>query len=230
MTKKELTFADILDFQTKVIEWNQIFGINPDSKEYIGLYQQLTFEECFKENELVESVEKGDMVGVADALADNLFTCLQWAVLDGKPLTLDDKQWFDRVVKGNDMKTIALEQYKDAIIDEDSYKAQTALLHLLESYSDVIDIIGAFNLVHESNLSKAVHESKEIDIAAEITYIEAQGRYGNITCVKSGEYWVFKAGQDLRDSITFDKPKVVKSSHFLDVNDLGGLSQFIYEE
>lgn len=228
MTKKELTFADILDFQTKVIEWNKIFGINPDSKEYIGLYQQLTFEECFGTDELVESVEKGDMVGVADALADNLFTCLQWAVLNGKPLTLDDKQWFDRVVKGNIMKNIALEQYKDAIIEEDSYKAQTALLHLLESYSDVINIVGAFNLVHKSNLSKAVHESKDIDIAAEIAHIESQGRYGDVTCVKSGEYWVFKAGQDVRDGVTFDKPKVVKSSLFLDLDDLGGLGQFVY--
>lgn len=228
MTKKELTLADILAFQTKVIDWNQIFGINPDSKEYTGLYQQLTFEECFKENELVESIEKGDMVGVADALADNLFTCLQWAVLDGKPLTLDDKQWFDRVVKGNDMKTIALEQYKDAVVNGDSYKAQTSLLHLLESYSDVIDIIGAFNRVHESNLSKAVHESKDIDISAEIANIESQGRYGDVTCVKSGEYWVFKAGQDVRDAVVFDKPKVVKSSHFQDVNNLGGLGQFVY--
>lgn len=228
MTKKELTFADILDFQTKVIEWNQIFGINPDSKEYTQLYQQLTFEECFKKDELVESVEKGDMVGVADALADNLFTCLQWAVLDGKPLTLDDKQWFDRVVKGNNMKTIALEQYKDAVIKGNSYKAQTALLHLLESYSDVIDIVGAFNLVHESNLSKAVHESKDIDIAAEIAHIEEQGRYGDVTCVKSGEYWVFKAGKDIRDGVTFDKAKVVKSSYFLDLDDLGGLGKFVY--
>jgi hypothetical protein len=228
LTKKELTFADILDFQTKVIEWNQIFGINPDSKEYTGLYQQLTFEECFKENELVESIEKGDMVGVADALADNLFTCLQWAVLDGKPLTLDDKQWFDRVVKGNNMKTIALEQYKDAVIEGDSYKAQTALLHLLESYSDVIDIVGAFNLVYESNLSKAVHESKDIDISAEIAYIESQGRYGDITCERSGEYFVFKAGQDVRDDVVFDKAKIIKSSLFLSVEDLGGLSSFVY--
>ena len=43
-----------------------------------------------------------------------------------------------------------------------------------------------------------------------------------------GEYFVFTAGRDVQSGVVFDTPKVVKSSRFVDVEELGGLLEFVY--
>jgi len=228
LIKNKLTFDNLLKFQSDVISWNSIFNIKPTDSGYTSLYQQLTYEECFGEGELIDSLEKEDTVGILDALVDLIFTAFQWATLSGCNLQEEDRDWYDNVVVGNTAKDFYLEELKRTILKEDAFASQTALIHLLESYSEDFDIVGAFNLVLESNTTKAVHVSKGVDIEQEIAYIESQGRYGDITCERSGEYFVFKAGQDVRDGVVFDKAKIIKSSLFLSVEDLGGLGFFVY--
>lgn len=228
MIKKELEFFDVLYFQKKVIEFNKVLGINSHDKQYADLYKSLSYEECFGTGELVESVEKGDMVGIADGLADSIFTVFQWAFLEGCEITSLDELYFYKVVKKPHDKDISLLNFKDAILRESAFEAQSCLLHLLEAYSEDMDVVAVFNRVLESNMSKAVHKSKDIDIVSEVKYIEKQGRYGNVICVESGDYFLFKAGSDIREGTKFSKPKLIKSRQFLDVDDLGGLQCFIY--
>jgi len=225
LTNKLLTFDNVLYIQQSVKKWNEIFGIYEGDSKFSPLYQQLSYEECFKGGELLDSLEKGDKVGVLDALGDLSFTVFQWALCEGQPLELTERSGYDKVVVPNPCKTLYLKRLKDAILNKDSFGAATNLIHLLYSYSYEFDIVGAFNVILESNTSKALLKSKCVDIQKEIDYITSQGRYRDVVVEESGEYYVFKAGRDLRDGVVFDKPKVVKHSQFKDVS---GLEHFIY--
>ena len=223
-----LTFADVLEMQRKVVQWNKLFGINPTDKEYIPLYHELSKEEFFGEGEFLESWDKRCDKGILDGLCDMVFTTFQWGVLEGCPLVTSDRDWVEKV------DTLAPEIHISVIGSSLPYKKCGAfdivseLIYLLVQASTQYNVKAAFDRVCESNYSKAVHKDKNVDIEKEIEYITSQGRYGDITCETSGDYIIFKAGKDIRSGVVFDKPKVVKSSFFVDVEELGGLACFKY--
>lgn len=226
--KKELTFANMLYMQDKVVNWNKIFGINSTDSEFTTLYGQLTSEECFGEGELLDSLEKDDQAGVLDALIDLVFTGFQWSVLSGVSLEEYEDKWFNEdVVTGTFSREILVDMLAHYIKQGSASSTQTILVNLLYQYSEVFDIMAAFERVLESNMSKAIHVEKHVDIKQEVAMIEEQGRYGDITFNQQGDYFIFKAGKDLRENVTFDKPKIIKSTHFKSVEDLGGLEEFI---
>lgn len=224
MTHKRLTIEDLLYMQDKVVEWNKIFGIYPSSKEMVPLYQALSHEEFFGEDEFLESYKKGDHEGILDGCADLAFTVMQWAVMSGYFIRETDKSVL--IPPSNVDFEISCLEYE--ISHKFAWEAQTALMTVLYLLSEKYDILGAFDRVCESNYSKALHKDNSVDIEAEIEYILSQGRYEDITCEESGDYYVFKAGKDLQSGVVFDKGKVVKHSKFVSVEDLGGLSEFVY--
>jgi hypothetical protein len=86
-----------------------------------------------------------------------------------------------------------------------------------------MDIVGAFNEVAESNLSKFIRvgtgeisPQQLADFANECNQIESQGRYSNVHWKRQGEYVVFLDGNG----------KIVKPSTFKEPN----LEQFIKGE
>ncbi len=228
--KKEiniLTFADVLEMQRKVVQWNKLFGINPTDKQYITLYRELSKEEFFDKGEFLESWDKRCDEGILDGAADESFTTFQWAVLDGNSIDPSDEDWFDGIDADSDI-TPYIQGLGKELERGNSFASQTELLHILKRLSTKYNVKAAFDRVCESNYSKAVHKDKNVDIEKETAYITSQGRYGEITCETSGDYVIFKAGKDIRSGVVFDKPKVVKSSFFVDVEELGGLACFKY--
>ncbi|MCP3686086.1 MAG: hypothetical protein GY861_25855, partial [bacterium] len=189
-------------------------------------YATLSLEECFGEGEFLESWKKGDHEGVLDGIADMCFTVMQWNVLNGDDLTMKD-EWIvkDLLVQSEEH---LVEDLCRAIETKNHMDSITYLVALLKFKSKEYDIVGVFNRVHKSNLSKAVHVKSGVDTDKEVDYILSQGRYEDITVVKSGDYLVFKAGRDSRSGVVFDKAKVIKSRQFVDVQDLGGLLEFVY--
>lgn len=224
-----LTFTDVLEMQHKVVQWNKLFGINPTDKEYIPLYHSLSKEEFFDKGEFLESWNNDCDEGILDGAADLTFTVFQWAVLSGFNMEPIDECWFEGIESCSEIT-----HYVNALGLElevkggKSFGVQTVLLYILKGLSAKYNVKAAFDRVCESNYSKAVHKDKNVDIEKEIEDITSQGRYGDITCETSGDYVIFKAGKDIRSGVAFDKSKVVKSSFFVDVKDLGGLACFKY--
>jgi NTP pyrophosphatase (non-canonical NTP hydrolase) len=139
---------------------------------------------------------------------------------DGYPLMReleDTSQWaYTHWNPKREVDQIDKEMALDAIAD----KLVTAigLAYMLN-----MDIVGAFNEVAESNLSKFIHVGKDelspqqlTDFANECNQIELQGRYSNVQWKRQGEYVVFLDGNG----------KIVKPSTFKEPN----LEQFIKGE
>ena len=233
--KFNFTFDDLLYIQQSVIDWNIIFGIKPEDSQYVSLYHSLSKEEFNGKGEFYPSLMAGEIEGIADGLGDMCFTVFQWAVLDGN-MMLDnyDRSWFDKIVVGNLVHDQHVSELDKHLVEGNSFGAQTSLIHLLYYYSrKEYDVMGIFNRIKESNYSKAVKKEKVVDVQDEIDYIKEQGRYGDISCEEvvapnGEEYYIFKAGQDVRSGVVFDKPKVIKSRQFVSVEELGGLYEFIF--
>ena len=222
-----LTFADVLEMQRKVVQWNKLFGINPTDKEYIPLYKSLSDEEFFGDSEFLESWNKKCEEGQLDGAADLSFTTFQWAVLDDNCIDPADECWFEGIGADSDI-TPYIEGLGKELERGDSFASQTELLHILKRLSTKYNVKAAFDRVCESNYSKAVHKDKNVDIRAEIDYITSKGRYADITAEESGDYIIFKAGMDVESGVVFDKKKVIKSRQFVDIPELGGLLEFKY--
>ena len=233
MEKKVLTGADILYMQEQVIKFNEIAGNNVKDKSLIPLYKSLTEEELLGEDELIDSWNKGDMVGVLDGLIDSVFVSFYWTVLNGDGFNKNSAdKWYETAIDEVDTYSTEelLSSLKYELTSDNPFGYQTNFMILLYKLSEKFDIVSAFDIINESNLSKFVDSKKEggvdqQDLDLELKYIESQGRYGGVNYHKVGDYYVFTAKEDVKNDVVFTKSKIVKPSSFKEVE---GLERFIY--
>lgn len=233
MEKKVLTGEDILYMQEQVIKFNEIAGNNVKDKSLIALYKSLTEEELLGEDELINSWNKSDMVGVLDGLIDSVFVSFYWAVLNGHGFSKNNTdKWYKSAV--DEVDTYSTEELlgflRDHLKHDNPFGYQTDFTVLLYKLSEKFDIVSAFDIINESNLSKFVNSNREggveqQDLDLELKYIGSQGRYGGVDYHKVGDYYVFTAKEDVKNNVVFTKSKIVKPSSFKEVE---GLEQFIY--
>lgn len=233
MEKKVLTGEDILYMQDQVIKFNEIAGNNVKDKSLISLYKSLTEEELLGEDELIDSWNKEDMVGVLDGLIDSVFVCFYWAVLNGYGFSKSSSdKWYETAI--DEVETYSTEELLSFLVDElkfdNPFGYQTNFIILLYKLSEKFDIVSAFDIINGSNLSKFVNVNRkegvdQQDLDLEVKYISSQGRYGGVNYHKVGDYYVFTAKEDVKNNVVFTKSKIVKPSSFKEVE---GLEQFIY--
>lgn len=233
MEKKVLTGADILYMQEQVIKFNEIAGNSVKDKSLIPLYKSLTEEELLGEDELIDSWNKCDMVGVLDGLIDSVFVSFYWSVLNGYGFNKNSAdKWYETAV--GEVDTYSTEELlsflKDELTLDNPFGYQSIFMILLYKLSEKFDIVSAFDIINESNLSKFVNSKrkggvKQQDLDLELKYIGSQGRYGDVGYHKAGDYYVFTAKEDVKNNVVFTKSKIVKPSSFKEVE---GLEQFIY--
>lgn len=224
-----LTIEDLLYMQDVVVNWNKIFGIEVGDKSRVDLYAKLSFEEMFDKNEFMQSYEQGDHTGIMDGLADMTFTVFMWALLESEEniIELDDAFLLEPTQLYPEQTLI--NSLSCTIAAKEAFNSQTHLLQLLHLMSARYDVMGAFNRVAESNFSKAIDtKAISVDTDQEIKLIEEAGRYADVTCESVDDYLVFKAGKDVETGVTFEGKKIIKSTHFVSVEDLGGLMEFKY--
>ena len=232
-----LSAQDIKDFTQTVIDFNALIGndlltTDPVMKaKLLKTYNTLSMEEITGEGELAESLEKGDKEGSLDGICDLLYTGLAYCVLEGGKCNLNrGEEWFDNEVwKGDSHSSFVEESIHDMIYSLEKnkvYAFQTELLILLGHLHHKMDIVAGFKRVTESNFSKAMLTSSIENVGQEIQTIIDKGRYTGVATREVGEYTVFTATGDLREGKTFASPKVIKSSQFKDVSELGGLLEF----
>lgn len=236
--KPSLTAKDFLHMQDKVIKWNELAGnVIPKLGRAIDLdlvktYRQLSHEEVFGKNELLQGFEENDLEMIADGLCDCVFTVFMWAALDRTPLDPKrDLDWLEKVERrdevivndNDDPKNLADHLGKD-VKEDDAFSAQTHLIILLQTMNTKIDVMAAFEKVCESNYSKFPLTCEVPDPLEECKLIEKKGRYVGITCktLDEGRRYVFLANAEVcGDKVkAYGKPKIVKSRQFVDVQDL----------
>ena len=218
--------SDIKQMLSDVVTFNTIMGNSLDNKDLISTYESLTKEEFFGKGEFKDSYIKGDLEGQLDGLCDLVYTCGYWALLEGYNLennvgtALD---FTDNTFLSDDIKDL---EY--SINEGLSAYALNNLITILskKEVTSKFDIVGAFNEVKRSNLSKFV-PAESVDIDEEVTYIESVGRYADISVeeieTEDGVLLAFKAGKDLQNNVTFKKPKLIKTRNFSEPQ----LEQFI---
>lgn len=223
-----ITYKDILDMQQKVIRFNEVMGNDVNDKSLIPTHINLTKEES---KELLQAYKDDNHEEVIDAIIDIFFTGCYWWVLDDFTLTGADpwfKEGYWTQSQGAIVEDIGyvLDTVNTRAISSTIHDFQCNFLHLIGNVSKVYNLVGAFERVYQSNMSKTCLK-KDVDVEKEIEYIETQGRYSDVFAEENGEYVVFKARKDLQEGNFFENGKIVKSSEFVSVEDLGGLGEFI---
>jgi hypothetical protein len=230
-TKKILTPDDIYYMQSEVTKWNGVFNNLSTDKSLIPTYENLVREEWGGKGEYYESYLAGDLVGRADGICDLIFTGMMLAALNECHYTENDRRWLEIVCSRHEIELNDEVRNIHSWIDEMTFmhnKLAATLPYLLRAESEYMDIRAAFDRVLESNYSKAIHISANVDIEAEIALVESQGRYAEVFAEVNGEWIILRAHRDLQEGKYFEKGKIAKSSLFKDVKDLGGLDEFIY--
>lgn len=219
---------DIIAFQDKVLEWNNLFGNSVTNKDLIEDYRNYTLEEVGGKNELVYSAIKGDEEGVLDAICDVIYTGFMYLALNGKQFS-QDAAFADISSSMSDMSAgVAM---KLALEKKDVDKFQLYLINYLNYAKSKFYIKKAFSRVTESNFSKAfVLKDGETshDLYKYKEAVEKAGRYQDIFFEYHDGRYIAKAKTDLRENKTYSAGKIVKSDYwFKSVEALGGLKEFI---
>ncbi len=213
----KLTVQDVLGMISEVANFNLKMDNSLENKKLIDSYHKFTHEEYFGKGEYLEGVNTNDAEMSCDGMADLVFTTVYWALLEGYNPEVDVRNAFNEI--GYDSVETIRKDLEYSIREGLSFYAMNNLILLLthEDTFAKFDILGAFNEVARSNNSKFVLASS-VDVAEEVTLIETAGRYGDITVteveVNNEIYLAFKAGQDLREGVTFKAPKMIKASSF----------------
>lgn len=232
---KKLTIQGLLYFQEEVIKWNTTFGNSVSDKSLINTYLNLSKEEFLGVNEYIDSYRKGDMEGRLDGLVDSIFTGFMWMALGGESL-LGTETWIIALIADEGNSTLVAPSM-DVTINEitesleieylNGYKVHLIDLIIREQVN--FDIRGAFDLVLQSNYSKAIHKKEYGNIDAELVAIQRKGRYDDLFSEENGDFIILRAYKDLEEGTYFPKGKIVKSpTYFMSVEALGGLNEFVY--
>ncbi|UUW39778.1 hypothetical protein VP14_091 [Vibrio phage VPMCC14] len=226
MEKKEFTRKDFDAIIHSVVEWNKVGGNEVEDKSLIPIYTQLSREEMFGQNEFLQGWFTGDKVMQSDGMGDLIFTVGMLCELTGSdedfviPMEAYIEEFKTEEIIGDIAKEL-IESHEFTCLRED-------LFAFCLKMSEFMDVDGVFRVISESNYSKYVHEDElyhGFDLDGEVSLIESEGRYGDVSYKKVGNYYVFTAGKDLESGVVFDKPKIIKSSLY---HEPVGLEQYIY--
>ncbi len=218
--KRILTAEDFTYMENEVLKWNKIAGNLPEDSSLINTYISLCIEEA---KEGVKAEEEDDKVEHLDALCDSVFTGFFLNALH-KGVTFPIK---NVTVETND-DGLDFEHMLSELQDKYIFGYMLALVDALGTLSNYYDLLGAFNRVLTSNMSKYIPMSQEVDLTAEIASVEGQGRYGDVFVQEIDGYYILRAKKDLLEGVEYKQGKIVKPSTFMSVEDLGGLEEFIY--
>lgn len=221
MTNK-LTPQNFIHMQQGVLHFNEVMGNSVTDKSLIPTHQALSIEELTKKNELLDSIQKGDMIGVLDGIIDCCFVVGYYASLKGVDLN-QEVEWLERICEDGTYD-YSLEEYAPHILldIENGYAraAQRWLIMMMIAHQDRFDFVGGYEEVFRSNMSKYISEveilGKSVTLLDELVCkVEATGRYGQVFYEKvkanGKSYYAFRALQDLENGVTFGgKGKLVK--------------------
>ncbi len=205
MTLTVEVFNNMLD---GVVEWNAIAGNDVNDKSLIPTYLKLSREEFFGNNELLQSWFNEDKVGTLDGLCDLVFTYGYLTQL--------------KLGKDSLTKTVLIQSYKPkqtldflsaSLILDSPFGMSKGLYELLQSFEDQFDIVGAFEEVLRSNMSK-FPLTVDVYIEDELELLNRSDRYGDIDFKFVGDRVVFLAGRDKQSNVVFGSPKIIKPSTF----------------
>ncbi len=222
MEKKEFTLETFDRIIDKVVFWNSLVGNLPEDKSLEEVYLQLSREEMFGKNEFLQGWFTGNRVMQADGVGDLLFTVGMLGSISKDFHLVNSSECLDFFDHSETVSILAsaLIDYNGAVFDP--------LFALCVKMSEVMDVESIFEVIYESNMSKYVHVDNLYGgfcLDGEVQAIESKGRYAGVDYKRVGDYYVFTALRDLESGVEFDKPKIVKSSLFKDVE---GLEEFIY--
>lgn len=226
MEKKEFTRDTFDAIIHDVVQWNKIGGNGVEDKSLIPIYTQLSREEMFGQNEFLQGWFTGDKVMQADGVGDLLFTVGMLCELTDSPedFQVNTEEWKNLFTTEDVISLLS----SSLINVEDYYELREHLFALCVKMSEIMDVEGVFRVISDSNYSKYIHEDEHdrgFELPSAVAFIEYQGRYGDVSYKKVGDYYVFTAGKDLESGVVFDKPKIIKSSLF---HEPKGLGKFIY--
>lgn len=219
---------DILSYQDKVIEWNELFGNSVNNKDLVEDYKNYTIEEIGGKNELIHSALSDNYEGVLDAVCDIIYTGFMYLSLVGKPFVKDEE--FKDITKGVSFLTTGVTM-NSALKNGDIDKFKMYLINILTVSKDKFDLDKAFARVTESNFSKAFTLPEGASSHELYKYreaVEKEGRYKDIFFEYHNGRYIAKAKTDTRENKTFDAGKIIKSDYwYSSVEKLGGLKSYI---
>ncbi|BAV80866.1 hypothetical protein [Vibrio phage RYC] len=222
------TWQQILDMERAVLEWNELMGNKLDDETLIPTYYNL----C--EEEVKEGVEASSKEEELDAICDQIFTGFMLNRLSNLLGLTGFKEYYESF-DVSQLRTDADIYYmwKSLLDDikngEDVGKLTMQTLAIIIYLSVDYDIVGAFERVCRSNFSKAIplaHATGKYD--SFIKEVKKEGRYGDVFAVEQGNHLLIKAGIDTKEGKNYVKGKIVKGSWYQSVEELGGLSEYIY--
>lgn len=139
----------------QVLKWNTLAGNT--STDLIPLYKSLVEEELLGEGELVDSYEKGDLVGFIDGICDVFWVnSFSTYLLTGYPFTTGFEDLLGSELVEIDL-TSGIPDYVTAL--KASYKSNLNIQDILTEliYSLSIDMNKCLNEVNRSNFSKFIN-------------------------------------------------------------------------
>ena len=224
---KEITFSDVLGMFNTVLEWNTLAGNQP-TQELTEVYRQLTLAEYEGKGEFLEGYRTRNHEMVLDGIGDMTFTGMFWVATE----KFNEEDLYDSYTLAVNQVRLAgvslpdtVDAMKFFIERKSSEGFLIELLTLLICLEDQYDLLRSFQSVSESNFSKFPKVEDVEDPEKELEIILDKGRYVGLDYKEFEGRYIFTAMQDLQDDVRFDKPKIIKSSQFVEVSDL---TQFIY--
>lgn len=220
---KMLTQEQLQYMEDRVLEWNVLFGNDPDNTKLIDTYVNLCIEEG---TEWVNAVNAGDRVEELDAICDSVFTGFMLNHLQNGKYG----SWFE--VEDLDYAGVKVEVLMYSLEDGEIYPYTTHLVGNIYQSSKTFNVFEAFKRVAESNFSKAISklavENGEISLQDCISEVESAGRYEDVFTFETDTHFLIKARKDVKEGKDYPEGKIVKGSWYFSVEDLGGLEEFIY--
>lgn len=229
---KRLTPEDFRYMESKVLEWNTLFGNSLEDDSLIEVYQGLVEEEC---KETFKALKENNVPEIIDGLCDLMYVAGFLWLLKREGL---DTTFLNDVSKGGydfigEIRSVITKNLSEIVVTTtDSFALQTYVVSLLSEVSLSYNILEAFNRVSESNFSKAISkkdvDSGKIDLDECVESVYDGGRYDEVYYEPCGDYFIIKAKVDKEENKTYPTGKVCKGFWYKSVEDLGGLEEFIY--
>ncbi|CAM0062954.1 nucleotide pyrophosphohydrolase [Vibrio phage K460] len=221
---KKVTLSNVKDMFYTVLDWNRTGGNLPSDKSLTKVYHQLTIAEFEGKGEFLPSYHSNDDEGIMDGIADMLYTGLFWAATEGMNESHLQSRYLEVEELDKDLE-YCISLLTRALDRADSFMFVRYLILLLKIYETKYDLVSVFKEVSISNFSKYPKVEDVEDPEKELELILDKGRYVGLDYKEFEGRYIFTAMQDLQDDVRFDKPKIIKSSQFVEVPDL---TQFIY--
>lgn len=194
------------------------------------LRYNLIIEEITGKNEFQYCAERDDVVGMLDGLCDILYVVYGAALTFGVDISSDNEapsvansrlaSAFDSIESFKYMTSNA-EKFKKAY-EEDNYNeirsVLAAITFLVYKYAKKInvDLAGAFDEVHKSNMSKFSETKEHAEASVAARQAGGDEKYNDVYVtsveVEGTEYWMIKRNEDhkILKSLNFFEPDLSK--------------------